>query len=79
VAEHPDRKRLRTTFETVADYDALVPHPDNRPPPAPEEVGDRRADIEASGLYRDVEVRRHLWDEDVSRNAERRAQAVTSL
>jgi SAM-dependent methyltransferase len=48
--------------EVQADYDAVVPHPDNRPPPAPEEVGDRRAEIEASGLYRDVEVRRHLWD-----------------
>jgi SAM-dependent methyltransferase len=48
--------------EVQADYDAVVPHPDNRPPPAPEEVGDRREEIEASGLYRDVEVRRHLWD-----------------
>jgi SAM-dependent methyltransferase len=48
--------------EVQADYDAVLPHPDNRPPPAPEEVGDRRKEIEASGLYRDVEVRRHLWD-----------------
>jgi len=45
-----------------ADYDAVVPHPDNRAPPAPAEVGDLRAEIEASGLYRGVEVRRHLWD-----------------
>jgi SAM-dependent methyltransferase len=48
--------------EVQADYDAVVPHPDNRPPPPPEEVGDLRAEIEASGLYRDVEVCRHLWD-----------------
>ena len=48
--------------DVQADYDAVVPHPDNSPPPPPEEVGDRREEIEASGLYRDVEVRRHLWD-----------------
>jgi SAM-dependent methyltransferase len=48
--------------EVQADFDAVVPHPDNRPPPAPEEVGDLQEEIEASGLYRDVEVRRHLWD-----------------
>jgi len=47
--------------EVQADYDAVVPHPDNRPPPAPEEIGDLRPEIEATGLYRDVEVRRRLW------------------
>jgi SAM-dependent methyltransferase len=44
------------------DFDAIVPHPDNRPPPAPEDVGDLHEEIEASGLFHDVEVRRHLWD-----------------
>ena len=48
--------------EVQADFDAIVPHPDNRPPPAPEDVGDRREEIEASGLFGDVEVRRHVWD-----------------
>ena len=47
--------------EVQADYDAVVPHPDNLPPPAPDEVGDLRPEIEATGLYRDVEVRRRLW------------------
>ena len=44
------------------DYDAVVPHPDNRPPPHPGELGDLRAEIVATGLFREVEVRRHLWD-----------------
>jgi SAM-dependent methyltransferase len=48
--------------DVQADFDAIVPHPDNRPPPAPEDVGDLREEIEASGLFRDVEVRRHFWD-----------------
>jgi SAM-dependent methyltransferase len=47
--------------EMQADYDAVVPSEDNRPPPAPEEVGDLRAEIEASGLFTDVVVRRYLW------------------
>ena len=48
--------------EVQADYDAVVPRPDNRPPLAPEEVDDLRQELEATGLYRDVEVRRHLWE-----------------
>jgi SAM-dependent methyltransferase len=48
--------------EVQADYDAVVPHPDNRPPPAPEDIGSLRDEIKASGLFEDVEVRRHLWD-----------------
>ena len=48
--------------EAQADYDAVVPHPDNRPPPPPEEVPDLREELEASGLFAGVEVRRHRWD-----------------
>ncbi len=48
--------------EMQDDYDAVVPSDDNRPPPRPEEVGDLRAEIEATGLFRDVAVRRHLWN-----------------
>jgi SAM-dependent methyltransferase len=48
--------------EVQADYDAVVPNPDNRPPPRPEEVGDLRAEIEETGLFADVEVRRYLAD-----------------
>lgn len=44
------------------DYDAVVPHPDNRPPTRPHEVGDLRGEIEATGLFRDIAVRQHLWD-----------------
>jgi SAM-dependent methyltransferase len=48
-------------IEVQADYDAVVPHPDNAPPPAPDQVGDWREAIEASGLYDEVTLRRHLW------------------
>jgi SAM-dependent methyltransferase len=48
--------------EVQADYDAVVPSPDNRPPPFVDEVGDLREEFRASGLFRDVEVRRHPWD-----------------
>ncbi|MDQ3893074.1 MAG: class I SAM-dependent methyltransferase [Actinomycetota bacterium] len=44
------------------DYDAIVPSEDNRPPPHVEEVGDLTAEIEASGRFRNVAVRRYLWD-----------------
>ena len=43
-------------------YDAITPGDDNRPPPHPDEVGDLLGEIEASGCFRAVAVRRHLWD-----------------
>ena len=48
--------------EVQADYDAVVPSDENRPPPRPEEVGDLRAEIEETRLFGDVEVRRYLAD-----------------
>src|ERR671933_454382 len=48
--------------EVQADYDAVVPSEENRPPPRPEEVGDLRAEIEETGLFAEVEVRRYLAD-----------------
>jgi SAM-dependent methyltransferase len=42
------------------DYAAVVPHPDNRPPPAPEEIEGRHEELRASGLFETVEERRHL-------------------
>jgi SAM-dependent methyltransferase len=33
------------------DYDTVVPSPDNRPPPMPDEVDDLREEIEASGYF----------------------------
>src|SRR5262245_51620911 len=49
--------------EVQEDYDALVPSPDNRPPPFPEEVTDPvGTEMESSGWFRQIEVRRHLFD-----------------
>ena len=48
--------------EVQEDYDAVVPSEDNRPPGRPEEVGDLRAEIDASGFFGDVLVRRYLVD-----------------
>jgi len=47
--------------EVQADYDAVVPDPDNRSPPLLAEVGDLRSEIAATGLFADVEVRRYVW------------------
>ncbi|HEY2741761.1 MAG TPA: class I SAM-dependent methyltransferase [Gaiellaceae bacterium] len=46
--------------EVQEDYDAVLPHPDNRPPPPPGEVDGWAADLEGSGLFVDVVERRHL-------------------
>jgi SAM-dependent methyltransferase len=40
----------------------VAPHPENGLPPAPDDVGDLREEIEASGLFDEVIVRRHLWN-----------------
>jgi SAM-dependent methyltransferase len=52
----------RFWVDVQADYDAVVPSPDNCPPPGPEEVGDLTEEIAASGHFRNVAVRRYLWD-----------------
>jgi SAM-dependent methyltransferase len=41
-------------------------HGETWPPPSPEEVPDRSAEIEASGEFRDVHVRRYVWEERYS-------------
>jgi SAM-dependent methyltransferase len=47
--------------EVQEDYDAVVPHPDNAPPPAPEEVADEwRDEFRASDVFARVEQGRHL-------------------
>ena len=48
--------------EVQADYDAVVPSDENRPPPRPEEVGDLRGQFEETGLFGEVEVRRYVAD-----------------
>jgi SAM-dependent methyltransferase len=47
--------------EVQADYDAVVPSPQNRPPPYPDDVADLSAEFEAAALV-DVAVSRHRWD-----------------
>ena len=48
--------------EVQEDYEAIVPGPRNRPPRRVDEIGDLSEEIEASGVLRNVAVRRHLWD-----------------
>ncbi len=44
-------------------YDAIGDsHPGEWPPPPPEEIPDEAAEIEASGLFEDVRVRRYVWE-----------------
>jgi SAM-dependent methyltransferase len=45
------------------DYDAVAPSPDNRPPPAPDEVDDLREEIVGSGRFEYVATRRYVWDQ----------------
>jgi SAM-dependent methyltransferase len=49
-------------IEVQEDYDAVVPSAENRPPPRPDEVGEDSAELDASGLFEPVAVRRHLWE-----------------
>jgi SAM-dependent methyltransferase len=48
--------------EVQDDYDAVVPSDENRPPPRPEEVADLSDEIDGSGLFCTIAVRRYLWD-----------------
>ena len=49
-------------IDVQEDYDAVVPSPDNGPPKRADEVEDLSAEIEGSGFFRNVAVRRHLWE-----------------
>jgi SAM-dependent methyltransferase len=46
--------------EVQEDYDAVVPHPDNRPPPPPDQIEGWADDWRASGFFEHVEERSHL-------------------
>jgi hypothetical protein len=46
--------------EVQEDYDAVVPHPDNRPPPPPGEIEGWTREWRASGCFEGVQERRHL-------------------
>jgi len=52
--------------EVQDDYDAVVPSPDNRPPPTPDEIDDLREEIEGSGRFEYVASRRYVWDQPYS-------------
>jgi SAM-dependent methyltransferase len=44
-------------------YDAIgESRPGDWPPPPPDEIADDTAEIEASGLFEDVQVRRYVWE-----------------
>jgi SAM-dependent methyltransferase len=46
--------------EVQEDYDAVVPHPDNQPPPRPWEIESWANEFRASGLFETVDERQHL-------------------
>jgi SAM-dependent methyltransferase len=44
-------------------YDAIgESHPGEWPPPSPGEADDEAAEIESSGLFEDVQIRRYVWE-----------------
>jgi SAM-dependent methyltransferase len=50
-------------FEIQEVYDAIgESNPGEWPPPRPDEVEDDSAEIEATGLFEDIEVRRYVWE-----------------
>lgn len=55
----------RFFFEIQDVYRALGMQPatETWPPPLPEDVPDMRDEIESSGLFNDVQVRRHIWEQ----------------
>jgi SAM-dependent methyltransferase len=54
-----------TFFDDVQeDYDAVVPDPDNRAPPGPDEWEDMSAEFDASGWFETAVVRRYVWERD---------------
>jgi SAM-dependent methyltransferase len=46
--------------EVQEDYDAVVPHPDNHPPPPPGDIEGWARDWQASGFFEGVQERHHL-------------------
>ena len=52
-------------FEIRDAYEAVgMPWPGGWPPPPPEQIPDWRAEIEASGLFEDIQVVRYLWSDE---------------
>jgi SAM-dependent methyltransferase len=63
-ARHAFPEGFDPFFSEIQDvYDAIgESHPGEWPPPRPDEIPDDRTEIEASGLFEDVEVRRYVWE-----------------
>jgi SAM-dependent methyltransferase len=55
----PFFEEIQETYEAIGES-----HADEWPPTPPDEVADDRAEIEASGLFGDVAVRRYVWQHD---------------
>jgi trans-aconitate methyltransferase len=62
VETHTVRNDDPFWIEVQEDYALVAPGPRNRPPQRVEEVGDLSEEIDASGVLRNVAVRRHIWD-----------------
>jgi SAM-dependent methyltransferase len=64
--EHAFPKDTDPFFFEIQDvYEAIgedKPWHDEFPPPLPDDVPDMREEIEASGMFGDVQSRRHVWD-----------------
>jgi SAM-dependent methyltransferase len=59
--------------EVQEDYDAVVPSPDNQPPPRPEDIDYLKSEIEASGLFH------HVWGRRYPRDVEYTADEYVAL
>ena len=56
-----DFDRFFTEIQEV--YDAIgESHPGEWPPPPPEQIPDEAAEIRASGLFEEIQVRRYVWE-----------------
>jgi SAM-dependent methyltransferase len=48
--------------EAREDYEAGLPDVEFTLPPPEGEIGDLRGELEASGVFREIDIRRHRWD-----------------
>ena len=48
--------------EVREDYETLLPDQDFSVPPPEEAIGDLRSELEASGVFREIDIHRYRWD-----------------
>jgi SAM-dependent methyltransferase len=53
----PFFREIQEVYEAIGEG-----HPGEWPPPRPDEVKDDSAEIEASGFFKDIKVRRYVWE-----------------